>query len=165
MNLSSDHWTAWFDRHSAALILFAQQIVGQRSDAEDAVQEGFVRFWRNRQQAEDSIAYLYTCVKRCALDQVRGSQRRRQREQRASNARGQVYFVDTGQTEQQRRTVEQALQILPEDQRQVVVLKVWGELTYAQIASALDISPNTAASRFRYALRRMRDQMDEAAIP
>jgi RNA polymerase sigma-70 factor (ECF subfamily) len=77
----------------------------------------------------------------------------------------EAYFVDRGQTEQRRRTVEQALQILPDDQRQVVVLKVWGELTFAQIASALDISPNTAASRFRYALRRMRDQMDKAAKP
>ena len=165
MKLGSDHWTVWFDRHAAALVLFAQQIVGQRADAEDAVQEAFVRFWRQRQHAKDPLAYLYTCVRRCALDHLRGKKRRQHREQRAASSRVEACLAESGQSSDRRLLIERAMGALPDTQRQVVVMKIWGELTFAQIAGALDISPNTAASRFRYALERMREQIDEATIP
>ncbi len=48
--------------------------------------------------------------------------------------------------------VETALCRLPPEQREVLVLKIWGELTFAQIGEALKLSPNTVASRYRYAL-------------
>jgi len=48
---------------------------------------------------------------------------------------------------------------IPDDQRHVIVLHVWGELTFAQIAEILDISSNTAASRYRYALAKLREAM------
>jgi RNA polymerase sigma-70 factor (ECF subfamily) len=55
--------------------------------------------------------------------------------------------------------LRQSLIALPEDQRQVVVLHVWGELTFSEIADVLNVSPNTAASRYRYALAKLRDSM------
>jgi RNA polymerase sigma-70 factor (ECF subfamily) len=55
--------------------------------------------------------------------------------------------------------LRRALQALPEDQRQVVVLHVWGELTLSQVAEVIGISANTAASRYRYALTKLRDAM------
>jgi RNA polymerase sigma-70 factor (ECF subfamily) len=48
---------------------------------------------------------------------------------------------------------------LPDDQQQVIVLHVWGELTFPQIGELLDISSNTAASRYRYALAKLRESM------
>jgi RNA polymerase sigma-70 factor (ECF subfamily) len=53
------------------------------------------------------------------------------------------------------RSVETALRGLPPEQREVVVLKIWGELTFAQIGDALAINPETAASRYRYGLGRL----------
>jgi RNA polymerase sigma-70 factor (ECF subfamily) len=59
--------------------------------------------------------------------------------------------------------------LLPDDQRQVVVLHVWGELTFLQTAEVLGISSNTAASPYRYALTRLREstfcQEDSCANP
>ena len=55
--------------------------------------------------------------------------------------------------------LRRALQALPDDQRQVVVLHVWGELTFLQVAEVMGISANTAASRYRYALAKLRDAM------
>jgi len=55
--------------------------------------------------------------------------------------------------------LRRALFILPDDQRKVVVLHVWAELTFSQIAEILDISANTAASRYRYALAKLREAM------
>jgi len=45
---------------------------------------------------------------------------------------------------------------LPAPQREVITLKVWGGLTFAEIAATLDIPPNTAASRYRYGLEELR---------
>jgi len=55
--------------------------------------------------------------------------------------------------------VQTALQRLPEEQREVVVLHVWGALTFLEIAEALDTSPNTVASRYRYGLTKLRDTL------
>ena len=50
------------------------------------------------------------------------------------------------------RMLAAAVDRLPHDQREVLVMKIWNELTFAEIATALEISQNTAASRYRYAL-------------
>ena len=57
--------------------------------------------------------------------------------------------------------LEQALQSLPFEQRELVALKIDGELTFAEIAEVLNISPNTAASRYRYALEKLREALKE----
>jgi len=44
---------------------------------------------------------------------------------------------------------------LPDEQREVVIMKIWGGLTFAQIAGAIGISANTVASRYRYAIERL----------
>ena len=49
-----------------------------------------------------------------------------------------------------------SLPSLPAEQREVVVLKIWGDLTFDQIGEQLEISPNTAASRWRYAMEALR---------
>src|ERR1700681_4311313 len=90
MAAGSDHWAAWLDQHGAALVLFAGQWVGSRADAEDVVQEAFVRFLRAWQRAADATAYLYACVKHCALDWQRGRNRRYRREEAAARPEGET---------------------------------------------------------------------------
>lgn len=55
---SFDPWTVWFQRHGAALVLLARQWVSSGSDAEDVVQEAFIRFWRSRDQVSEPVGYL-----------------------------------------------------------------------------------------------------------
>ena len=57
------------------------------------------------------------------------------------------------------RSLRRALDELAAGRREVVVLHAWGELTFAQVAEVLGISPNTAASRYRYALSKLREVM------
>ncbi|HZL35245.1 MAG TPA: sigma factor-like helix-turn-helix DNA-binding protein [Tepidisphaeraceae bacterium] len=57
--------------------------------------------------------------------------------------------------------VEFSLSQLPTEQREVVVMKIWGGLTFGQIAKAIGVSPNTAASRYRYALQRLEAELAE----
>jgi RNA polymerase sigma-70 factor, ECF subfamily len=148
-NLEDATWREWLRRHEAALLLLARQYVTTTAEAQDAVQDGFVRFWKARRRAADQTGYLFACVRTAALDLRRSRVSRRKRE--GAVAQEAVLFAPRDQDDR-RRTTEMALSQLPEDQREVVVMKIWSDLTFAQIAAALDISPNTAASRYRYAM-------------
>ncbi len=87
-----------------------------------------------------------------ALDFIRRDSRRARREQVAfSDVAGSVEPEFQFENETQQALVA-ALDDLPRDQREVLVMKIWNELTFAEIGSALGISHNTAASRYRYAL-------------
>jgi RNA polymerase sigma-70 factor, ECF subfamily len=160
----SDQWTDWLDRHGATLALFARQWVSSRADAEDIVQDAFVRFWRSRHRATDPTAYLYACVKHCVLDWRRGRTRRSRREQVAARPEAQSSFAGPLEQAERRTAIDLALRALPENQREVLVMKIWGGLSFPQIAEALRISPNTAASRYRYALAKLREQLAEESI-
>ena len=150
--MSGGDWRIWLERHGGALQLFAAQWAHGR--AEDAVQEGFVRFWKNRDRAGDRVAYLYACVRTAALDLQRGEQRRMLREQAAGRSEA-TFFECPAEHAELRSAVEAALAQLPEEQREVVVMKVWGGLTFAQIAEALHLSLNTATSRYRYGMQKL----------
>ena len=151
------------------MLLLARQVVPRRADAEDVVQEAFVRFWANRRRADDPVAYLFAYVRSAALDWWRGGLRRLRREEvaarpEAPGTNAPMFAVDL-EREERRAAVEAALAKLPEPQREVLVMKVWAKLTFPQIAAALEISPDTAASRYRYALAKLREQLAEELIP
>jgi RNA polymerase sigma-70 factor (ECF subfamily) len=164
---TADDWNGWFDRHGPALLLLARQWVPAVADAEDVVQEAFARFWRSRHRAAEPSAYLYACVKRAALEWLRGRQRRARREERAARpeAVGDAPFFAGTHGSERGRQIEAALAGLPEGQREVLVLKTWGGLTFQQIGAALGLSANTAASRYRYALDKLRACLAEEAVP
>ena len=155
----SDHWRTWLSEHGAATVLLARQWVANRSDAEDVVQDAFVRFWRARHRASDPTAFLYVCVKRAALDHRRASARRTRREEAAYRPEGQSLFESPAEESERQRAIAMALGELPEEQRVVLVMKIWGGLSFPQIAEALEVSPNTVASRYRYALTKLQQKL------
>lgn len=165
MAQATDDWASWLQTHGPALVLFARQWVGQRSDAEEVVQEAFVRFWRSRSAARDQTAYLFACVKRSALDWLRSRRRRQHREGMAARSEAAPLLSAPLELAERRRTIEAALHLLPEPQREVLVLKIWAGLTFAQIAETLEVPIHTVASRYRYALEKLREPLAEEVIP
>jgi len=160
----SDDWQAWLDRHGAALLLLARQFVPGRADADDVVQEAFVRFWRSRTSVAEPAAYLYACVKHCAMDWQRSRRRQQRREEQAARPEAEPWFAGCLEQDERRAALEAALRELPEEQAEVLVMKIWGGLTFTQIAAALETSVNTAASRYRYALAKLREALAEEPI-
>jgi len=79
----------------------------------------------------------------------------------AAGDKDECPFEPSGQDGERREAVEAALRRLPDEQRDVVVLKIWGGLTFQQVAGILDIPSNTAASRYRYALEALRAWLPE----
>jgi len=158
----TNEWTNWLTEHGPALLLLARQWIASFPDAEDVVQEAFLRFWPSRYRADDPVAYLYACIKHCALEWHRSDHRRIRREQAAAHdelSDGQSLFLGQIEQDERRIAIESALQRLSETQREVLVMKIWGKLSFPQIAQSLAISPNTAASRYRYALADLRNHL------
>jgi RNA polymerase sigma-70 factor (ECF subfamily) len=159
-----DPWSVWLDRHGAALVFFARQWVPNRADAEDVVQEAFIRFWRSRERVAEPTAYLYASVKHCALDWHRGRDRQSRREEVVARPETESLFAGPAEQEERRAAIDATLRDLPDNQREVLVMTIWGGLSFPQIARVLQISANTAASRYRYALARLREQLTEESI-
>ena len=158
---ANNDWQEWLGRHGPALVLYARQWLRSSADAEDAVQDGFVRFWQSRARARHGVAYLYASVRSAAMDLARARHRREQREAAAAELRGASTGLFAAMDPEFAEAVESSLARLPVEQREVVVLKIWGGLTFAEIGQATGISPNTAASRYRYALERLQDELSE----
>jgi RNA polymerase sigma-70 factor (ECF subfamily) len=142
-------------------VLFARQWSASAADAEDAVQAGFLKFWKTRGRARDEVAYLYMCVRGAAMDQGRSQRRRAVREAAATPAEEGSAFDVPAERAEREAAVESALRELPADQREVVVMRIWGGLTFAQIGEAAGIPLATAASRYRYALKHLENDLSK----
>jgi RNA polymerase sigma-70 factor (ECF subfamily) len=143
-----------YRQHGAALLLFASTIIGERSKAQDAVHQVFLRLLErgDLRRAGDKKAYLFGCVRNAVLNE-------RKRQDRDKPLEDSAWFSPPEQDYAGEQNLRRALAALAGDQREVVVLHVWGELTFSQIGDLLNVSANTAASRYRYALGKLREAM------
>lgn len=158
---TASDWRPWFETYGSRLLLVARQWTRSGSDAEDVVQEAFVRFWRQqRHLGGDPLPLMITSVRRAALDLLRSRDRREQREQAHVDLNAELWFQPAIEENERATQLEEAVTKLPSEQREVVVLKIWGGLTFAQIAEQLEMSANTAASRYRYALTALRQTLN-----
>jgi RNA polymerase sigma-70 factor (ECF subfamily) len=159
-------WKQWLEAHGPKLLLCARQWTRSFADAEDVVQEAFVRYWRHQRHLPgDPQALLVTSIRRAALDHARRQARRTAREEKADGGleeRDCTFEPQPGEDAERRQQIETALQRLPAVQREVLVLKIWNDLTFDQIGSTLEIPANTAASRYRYALAALRKELKPA---
>ena len=149
--VTHEDWKVCFSELAPGLVLFARQFVRQLPDAEDIVQDAFVRFWRKEHSIENR-GLLYATVRSVALDLLRRDARRARREANASLEMEQTTAPHFDFDDNSQRELAAAVDRLPIEQREVLVMKIWNELTFAEIGQALGISQNTAASRYRYAL-------------
>ena len=147
--------TRLYDVAAPRLLRYAETLTRNRADAEDAMQSALVKVTRKPKQlanADKPWAYLVRVVRNEAL-RVIG--RRKPIASLASLL--QVWRPVDCPLEQQesREKVQQAVARLPAEQAEVVVLKIWEQFTFAEIAELIHESPNTAASRYRYALEKL----------
>jgi len=144
-----------YRQHGPALLLFAQTLTGERGRAQDAVHQVFLKLIEKGSLSKvvDKKAYLFACVRNAALNE--GKLRARDAPLDPDSA----WFSPPDRNYAGEQNLRHALGNLPNDQRQVMVLHVWGELTFSQISDLLNLSSNTVASRYRYALAKLRDSM------
>lgn len=148
-----------YDLHGIALFRTALRLLGSRHDAEDAVQEVFTGLARSRKklgEVNNLRAYLFTSLRHCVTHAMKDrSQRARLVQQvprecisqsNSSEDLGGILWQMAGQ--------------LPAEQHVVLALKLQGGLTFREIGEVCQISADTAASRYRYAVEKLRNLLE-----
>ena len=149
-----------YDLTAQRLVRYATTITRNQHDAEDAVQAALVKVAGEPQllsRSNHPWSYLLRIVRNESLVILR----RKKRWSLVSNLTDLLTHRSVGDLDQEdtNRQVWAALRTLPTEQSEVVVLKIWEEMTFAQIAVILEISSSTAASRYRYAIEKLTNKL------
>ena len=152
MSDNSLNWNSWLGKHGPSLLLFARTQTRCEADAEDLLQEAVVESSGKSEGNPPDLPLVYTTLRRRAIDLARKTDRRTAREEVTTERSEDCWFDDTIEQKETAWLIDRAIKNMPEKFREVVMLKIWSELTFAQIAQTLDIPLNTAASRYRYGL-------------
>lgn len=140
-----------YDEKAAQLILYGRAIGLSHGEAEDVLQETFIALLKLREAPEAPENYAFRAMRNRALNYRRSLWRRLAREFESAR----WFERDQDETPAERAAVR-CLEKLPPEQREVIVLKIWSEYTFEEIAGLLDLSPNTVAGRYRYGLEKLR---------
>jgi RNA polymerase sigma-70 factor (ECF subfamily) len=152
-------WHDWLRSHARRFLLYARQRTRSEADAEDVLQDALVESWRRGGGVHPpDAALVFATIRRRAIDLARRTERRTQRELAGVGDDG---WFAPGEADADEIELERAVKNLPEIYREVVTLKVWGELTFQQIGETIGIPLNTASSRYRYALEHLREALKE----
>jgi RNA polymerase sigma-70 factor (ECF subfamily) len=141
-----------YERYGRALLAYGCALLKDPPAAEDVLHQVFVKLLGNRVAiAGEPGPYLFRAVRNAALNRKRDRSR-------------DVPLHDDGRwlegppgIGENAVALQSALETLPDEQREMVVLRIWGGLTFEEAAAVAGISPNTAASRYRYGLARLRE--------
>jgi RNA polymerase sigma-70 factor, ECF subfamily len=149
-----------YDQHGPALFSFVLNLTRREADACDLVQEIFRKLAERPDLLRGVIherSFLLRMAHNLTVDLIR---RRSTRERTCEAIAGESIrlFLPAADPDHElfRAQLTEALAQLPPDQRAVVHLKLWEELTFDEIARALEIPANTAASRYRYGIDKLR---------
>ena len=165
LNLQSRAWKDWLREHSSRLYVYARQRSQSRQDAEDIIQDALIRLWGYQEQRDcvpPDLPLAYSVLRFVAMDHTKKVGRKKRKEDAVVYLHDQEdYWLDTNaEDDEEALMLRQAVDKLGEKLREVVTLKIWGGLTFSQIAEAMTISPNTAASRYRYALEQLERKLE-----
>jgi RNA polymerase sigma factor (sigma-70 family) len=145
------------DEHGAALALYASQWT---EAADDCVQEALVELARQPQLPNHPAAWLYRVVKNRALNMARGARRRRERESQAMAERFVVAQQRAATDRSDSLAAIEALEQMETEDRELVVMRIWGGLKYEEIAEALTISTSSAHRQYERALIKLRQILE-----
>ena len=137
-----------------ALVLYAQQWCRA---PEDVVQEAFLRLVVQREMPQNIVAWLYRVVRNGALNASRAAARRGRHESAAANATAR-FDGSNGQLLDAREAAD-ALEHLPDAQRETVVARLWGGLSFQEVADLTGTSTATAYRRYQAGLRALRERL------
>ncbi len=148
-----------YDEHAPALFAFLLNFTRQEADARDVLQELFLKLTEQPDRLTDvheMRAFLLCLAHRQAIDAHRRRANHAAALERAAAEPVTLFTPGTNPDETDFcAALTAALAELPAEQRAVVHLKLWEQMTFAEIAAALDIPPNTAASRYRYGIDKL----------
>jgi RNA polymerase sigma-70 factor (ECF subfamily) len=152
-----------YDEHAPSLFAFLLNLTRNECETRDLLQEIFLKIAREPcllENVRNERAYLIRLARNLAVDFMRRRESRQRTNETMAIELVSIFAPANDPDEDVfRNELSQALKELPEEQGAVAYLKLWEGLTFEEIADILDISPNTAASRYRYGLDKLRDRL------
>ena len=164
METPASAWKQWLAENGPRLLLFARGWSHSRHDAEDLVQEAILRMWHHQAdkgEGPPDLPLVFSTIRFCGLNHHRSESRRRKREEAIVylNDFQDVWLDPVCEDDEEALLLRAAVEKLSPKLREVVVMKFWAGCTFLQISETLAISPNTAASRYRYALEQLSHEL------
>jgi RNA polymerase sigma-70 factor (ECF subfamily) len=152
---TANHWCeSLYETKAAQIILYGRALGLSHSEAEDVMQETFVALMQQERAPEKPLNYCLRSFRNRALNYRRSLWRRMARELESHR----WFERSEGETPQERAAMR-CLATLPREQREVIVLKIWHQYTFEAIGELLEVSPNTAAGRYRYGLQKIKARL------
>ena len=137
------------------LVLFARQWT---TSADDVVQDVFLELYRLQMRPDDVAAWLFKATRRTAISHWRSETARVQREN-AVAVMNPEWFQSLDENRLDGEFVKDKLHELPQELREVVVARIWGELTFEQIATSTNSTPTTTRRRYHDAIKLLRNRL------
>lgn len=158
---SKTHLETLYDDHAQTLYSFLLGFTRSENDTKDVLQELFHKLAESPEilkGVQQPKSFLIKLSRNLAIDLMRRRATRDRNYHQYQSELGNI-FEGSSETDEEafRSKLSKALLELPEEQRSVVQLKLWEDLTFEEIATSLEISANTAASRYRYGLDKLRE--------
>ena len=146
-----------YERKAAHLILYGRALGLSHGEAEDVLQETFLALMQLGGCPREREHYCIRSFRNRALNHRRSAWRRLTRELESLR-----WFEKSPGESPAERAAMRCLAELPVEQREVIVLKIWHRATFGEIGRLLEISPNTAAGRYRYGLQKIKFHLEKA---
>ena len=149
--------------HADALVLYARQFFAGRNlhAAEDVVQDAFHRLSRLPNVPENLVGWLYTAVRNGAISAARSDKRRERREYFFAGTPVPPLFQPELGSPFDAEKIALSLEKLDREQREIVILHIWNDLSFSQIATLLGKSKTTVFRRYEEALGTLRGILEE----
>jgi RNA polymerase sigma-70 factor, ECF subfamily len=151
----SDWFEKFYEAKATGLILYGRALGLSHGEAEDVLQETFLALMQKPEPPRKPEHYCLRSFRNRALNYKRSLWRRLTRELESAR----WFEKSPGETPAERAAMN-CLAELPAEQREAVVLKIWNQYTFEEIGGLLEISPNTAAGRYRYGLQKIKVQLE-----
>jgi RNA polymerase sigma-70 factor (ECF subfamily) len=151
--LGREEVQTFYQEHGSALLLYACSLLDRKHAAEDVLHLVFMKLLEQNTMPEEPRPYLLRAVRNAALNVMR------QESKDVDVTDIEPWFEAPPQDHAANVTLKSELMQISVEQRQVLVMHIWGGLSFEEIGRVLDIPANTSASRYRYAIQRLRDRM------
>jgi RNA polymerase sigma-70 factor (ECF subfamily) len=144
------------DSHGPALKLYARQWCNA---PEDALQEALIELLRQNPVPDQPVAWLFCTIRRRAMNLTRGERRRSEHHRQASQQRD-AWFSGDGGEEFDNEELTGLLSRLPDLEREIVIARIWGELSFERIADLVGVSSSSAHRHYRGALLLLHEMLE-----
>ncbi len=168
-------WSSWLDEYGPRLMLYARQQTRSMADAEDVMQDAVVQLvkvvesGRFEGSASQYVPYVLSAIRHRAADVGRRHKARYKYEQMDVEALAageeNPWLHSEHDDDLYRRHVERILRRMPEEYVEILLLKMWENLTHHQIAAVTGEAVSTVYARYRRALARFREELAEDPLP